>query len=157
MNYNPYLFDEEMTCEVQVTLRIDDYAGHVWYKHMGEAGGKQALDFDFESCDGDMYHNDCGLSYDEETDAFCAELKNPKGKTMAIEMESPEFMNRLITAVEITDCYKERSCYTCEEWDEGFEKCNHLDQYANLAEDYMAGRDHCCDLWKKEEINGFDR
>ena len=74
-----------------------------------------------------------------------AELKNDKGETLQIEGESAEFMNRLITAVEITDCYKEKSCYTCEEWDGHFKKCDHPDKPQSSA-DYC-DRDNCCDLW----------
>ncbi|MCI9597898.1 MAG: hypothetical protein HFE75_11515 [Firmicutes bacterium] len=147
MNYNPYMFEGTVTSEVRVTLRIDDYFGHVWYKFTAEEQGKQALDFDFElcDCDEDVYRNDCDLFYVQEFDAFYAELKNDKGETLQIEGESAEFMNRLITAVEITDCYKEKSCYTCEEWDGHFKKCDHPDKPQSSA-DYC-DRDNCCDLW----------
>ncbi|MCI9596659.1 MAG: hypothetical protein HFE75_05045 [Firmicutes bacterium] len=150
LKYDPYsLLGEIVTCEVQVTLRSGDHIGHVWFKHIGDRTELSAFGFDFKDIDheDDVPHNDCDLSYSERFDGFCVELKNDKGDIESIKEESAGFLNSLVASIEITDCYKEKSCYTCEEWEPGFERCRHPDQPQSLADDYMAPRDHCCDLW----------
>lgn len=149
-NYDPNIFTDGVH-KIKVTIQSWDHVGHIYYEHYGNIKGLSALSFDFEE-DFCGQQNDCSLQFDEETETYSAVLKNENGDTLQIEYADPNEMNDRIVAVEILDYYKERSCYTCAEWDAKYQQCTHTEQKCD-GEEYMAPPDHCCVMWRKQEVS----
>lgn len=94
--YDPNIRDKEQI--IEITVMIWGYIGHIYYPVNGNCKGKTVLDCaDFESETFEDCEKDFVLEYDEDEDAFWAELNRADGSTLEGQWSGSELNDAIIS------------------------------------------------------------